>query len=95
MLKGFENELARTAPIDPVPEAPRADTTVDVGAPEEAFLGAVCAGFAVSDTGPPDGAMPSDTLGAVGDVMRQFVHPAINRYLVRVDGEPAAGARAS
>jgi len=92
VLQAFENELARTAPIDPVPEAPRADTTVEVGAPEEAWLEVVSAGFAVSDKGPPDRPMPGDTLGAIGDVMRQFVHPAINRYLARVGGEPASGA---
>jgi GNAT superfamily N-acetyltransferase len=101
VLKGFENEMACALPhMDGPVEAGHYTATnglqVEVLAgdnDQEAFLRATVEGFAVPDTVPPpiDGAAP-DVLETIDRVMRQFIHPDIVRYLVRIDGEPAGAA---
>jgi GNAT superfamily N-acetyltransferase len=60
---------------------------------EEAFLRATVEGFAVPDSGPPPSGEPApDVIETIGLAMRQFIHPDIVRYLVRIDGEPAGAA---
>jgi GNAT superfamily N-acetyltransferase len=93
VLKGFENELACAMPASP-PSANGLPVEVLTGdRDEEAFLRATVEGFAVPDTmpHPPDGPA-QDVLETIGRVMRQFIHPDIVRYLVRIDGEPAGAA---
>ena len=93
VLKGFENELACVLPCD-VPSINHLNVEVLAdGCDEEAFLRATVEGFAVSDSSPvpSDGPAP-DVLETIDRVMRQFIHPEIVRYLVRIDGEPAGAA---
>ena len=93
VLKGFENELACALPR-PLPATSRLDVEVLSGDhDEEAFLRVTVEGFAVPDTMPvpPNGPAP-DIVDTIGRAMRQFIHPSIVRYLVRIDGEPAGAA---
>jgi GNAT superfamily N-acetyltransferase len=93
VLQGFENELARLAPTEVVEPPFAADITVEAGAAEQPWLQIVSQGFAVPDRELPDGrAVPSDAAAAIGDVMRQFFHPEIVRYIAHVDGRSAAAA---
>lgn len=92
VLKGFENELACALPRP----LPATSIQVEVLAGDrgvEAYLRATVEGFAVPDTAPhpPDGPAP-DVMDTIGRAMRQFIHPDIARYLVRIDGEPAGAA---
>jgi GNAT superfamily N-acetyltransferase len=105
VLKGFENELACALPWPA--EAPQArrwprdvptthDLEVEVLAgdgDDNAFLRATVEGFAVPDSLPVpiEGPAP-DVVETIDRVMRQFIHPDIVRYLVRIDGEPAGAA---
>jgi GNAT superfamily N-acetyltransferase len=103
VLKGFENELGCALPrvSDRPAEAghdgpPTNGLHVEVLAgdcEQEDFLRATVEGFAVPDAGPqpPDGPAP-DVVETIGRAMRQFIHPDIVRYLVRIDGEPAGAA---
>jgi GNAT superfamily N-acetyltransferase len=93
VLKGFENELGCVLPAI---AASGNGLVVDVltgDRDQEAFLRASVEGFAVPDwnSEPQDGPAP-DVLETLGRVMRQFIHPDIVRYLVRIDGEPAGAA---
>jgi GNAT superfamily N-acetyltransferase len=93
VLQAFENELARLVPSTPVQLPPGADITIKAGADEEPWLRTVAEGFAAPDRivpgSPP---VPSDAPAALGDVMRQFCHPEIVRYIAHVDGQAAAAA---
>jgi len=93
VLKGFENELARVVP-ESVPATDGPDVEVLTGdRDEDAFLRATVEGFAVPDSMPraPDAPAP-EVVETIDRVMRQFIHPDIVRYLVRIDGEPAGAA---
>ena len=91
VLQGFENELAREVPRQRV-ESVGADITVEAHAAEHPWLEIVAHGFAAPDRNPPGGGpLPADAVTAIGEVMRQFFHPAVVRYIARADGEPAAG----
>jgi ribosomal protein S18 acetylase RimI-like enzyme len=93
VLKGFENELACAMPQS-VPATNGLQVDVLTGdSDEDAYLRATVEGFAVPDTLPhlPDGPAP-DVIDTIGRAMRQFIHPEIVRYLVRIDGEPAGAA---
>jgi hypothetical protein len=93
VLQAFENELARPAPTEPVPPSAGADIRVEVGAAEQPWLQIVSEGFAAPDRAQPDGhPVPRDAVTAIGDVMRQFFHPEIVRYIAHVDGHSAAAA---
>jgi GNAT superfamily N-acetyltransferase len=90
VLQAFENELARPVSDEDMLPLPPADTTVEAGADEAVWLDVVSRGFAVSDRRvSPDDAVPG-AVGAIGEVMRQFLHPDVVRYVARVDGVPAA-----
>jgi GNAT superfamily N-acetyltransferase len=94
VLKGFENQLACALPH--VAPSHNGDLHVDIltgDRDEEAFLRATVEGFAVPDSGPArDVAATPEVLETVGGFMRQFIHPDIVRYIVRIDGEPAGAA---
>lgn len=93
VLQAFENELARLAPVEPVQHSADADVTVEAGAAERPWLEIVSEGFAVPDrTVPGNDGVPGDAVTAIGDVMRQFCHPQIVRYVAHVDGQGAAAA---
>jgi ribosomal protein S18 acetylase RimI-like enzyme len=105
VLKGFENELACALPREvPAPNGPPSllrsfggtGLHVEVltgDSDQEAFLRATVEGFAVPDSGPQPAEGPApDIVETIGRAMRQFIHPDIVRYLVRVDGEPAGAA---
>jgi GNAT superfamily N-acetyltransferase len=91
ILQAFENELARPTPAQPVPVSCAADTRVEADAAEGPWLDVVSRGFAVADRGGPADPHPADTVMAIGDVMRQFIHPDVVRYVAWVDGAAAAG----
>lgn len=91
VLQAFENELARLAPAEPVQPPSGADITVEAGVGEQPWLEVVAEGFAAPDrTVPGAPPPPRDAVAAIGDVMRQFFHPEIVRYLAYVDGRPAS-----
>lgn len=93
VLQAFENELARTAPAEPVQPRSNADIRVEAGAAEDVWLDVVAQGFAVPDRVVPGSPpLPHDAVSAIGDVMRLFVHPEILRYVGHVDGHAAAAA---
>jgi hypothetical protein len=93
VLQAFENELARPAPSEPVPSPSGADIIVEAGAGELPWLRIVSEGFSAPDRAVSGGSpVPSDAVTAIGDVMRQFCHPEIVRYVAHVDGHAAAGA---
>ena len=90
VLQAFENELARPAPAEPVPLPAGADISVEAGAGERPWLQIVSEGFAVPDRAVPGSQLPGDAVAAIGDVMRQFVHPEIVRYVAHVNGQSGA-----
>lgn len=101
VLKGFENELACALP--PAGRLKAAPTSAGVGnglpveiltgdRADEAFLRVTAEGFAVADSGSATGALAPDLVDSLTRIMRQFIHPDIVRYLVRIDGEPAGAA---
>jgi GNAT superfamily N-acetyltransferase len=60
---------------------------------DDAYLRATVEGFAVPDSLPvPIDGPASDVVETIDRVMRQFIHPDVVRYLVRIDGEPAGAA---
>jgi ribosomal protein S18 acetylase RimI-like enzyme len=93
VLKGFENELACALPPAIIPTNGLQVEVLTDDSDQDAFLRATVEGFAVPDTAPTpiDGPAP-DVLETIDRVMRQFIHPDIVRYLVRIDGEPAGAA---
>jgi GNAT superfamily N-acetyltransferase len=96
VLKGFENELAcalpRAAPAAAVTHGLRVEVLTGDRSQEE-FLRATVEGFAVPDSAPePPGSPAPDVVETIGRAMRQFIHPDIVRYLVRIDGQPAGAA---
>jgi hypothetical protein len=93
VLKGFENELGCAMPDVP-PSSHALPVDVLTGdEDEDAFLRATVEGFAVPDTMPhPPDEPAADVVETIGRAMRQFIHPDIVRYLVRIDGEPAGAA---
>jgi GNAT superfamily N-acetyltransferase len=95
VLKGFENELA-CALMGRVPPSSNGNLHVEVltgDRDEDAFLRATVEGFAVPDSGPHSSHAPApEVVDTVSRAMRQFIHPDIIRYLVRIDGEPAGAA---
>jgi GNAT superfamily N-acetyltransferase len=58
----------------------------------DTFLRVTAEGFAVPDSQPASDGPAPDVVEALGNIMRQFIHPDIVRYLVRIDGEPAGAA---
>lgn len=92
VLQAFENELARPAPTEDVPGPVGADITIEAGAGEGPWLQTVSEGFATPDRAAANVPSPSDTVIAIADVMRQFVHPDVVRYVAWVDGQAAAAS---
>jgi hypothetical protein len=90
VLQAFENELARPAPSEPVQSPAGADISVEAGAGERPWLQIVSEGFATPDRTMSGSPLPSDAVTAIGDVMRQFFHPEIVRYVAHVDGHSGA-----
>ena len=93
VLKGFENELACTVPSSmPATNGLHVEVLTGDG-DDEPFLRALVESFAVPDSVPGVPAAPaSDVVETMDRAMRQFIHPDIVRYLVRIDGEPAGAA---
>ena len=92
VLQAFENQLARLAPSELVAVQGRADIEVETGPDEGLWRQVIAEGFAAPDRKVADGSLPANVVAVLGDMMRQFLHPDLVRYLARVDGEPAAGA---
>jgi hypothetical protein len=92
VLKGFENELACALPVTiPMDGGLRVDLASN-DADTETWLRVTTEGFATPDgSGVPASPAP-ETMHTIGAIMRSFIHPDIVRYLVRVDGTPAAAA---
>ena len=92
VLKGFENELACVLPR---PQRSSNGLSVEVlrgNEDADAFLRVTAEGFAVSDSQPAAEGLAPDVVESLVGIMRQFIHPDIVRYLVRIDGEPAGAA---
>jgi hypothetical protein len=98
VLQGFENELARQ--IGPA-------VFRDVGHPEhvrvtqarpdqeDLWIRVTAEGFAAFEPPVGGGASPEvPSIEAMSDMMSQFTHPKIRRYLAWVDDEPAGGGAA-
>lgn len=90
MLQGFENQLARTlganssAPlIDPALRVARTSPQDD-----ELWVDVVSEAFAAAEISGP---VTPESIDQMKVVMRQFDRPAITRYLVWAQGEPAGG----
>jgi ribosomal protein S18 acetylase RimI-like enzyme len=93
VLQAFENELARPAPAGPVQPPSGADIRVETGGDEALWLHIVSQGFAEPDRPMPgDRPVPRDAATAIGEVMRQFFHPELVRYVAYVNGHGAAAA---
>jgi GNAT superfamily N-acetyltransferase len=96
VLKGFENELACELPQDAHAAPATHELHVEVltgDQDQEEFLRATVEGFAVPDWGSSPAEGPAaDIVDTIGRAMRQFIHPDIVRYLVRINGEPAGAA---
>lgn len=91
-LKGFENELACALPPVASSENGMPVEILTGDRADEAFLRVTAEGFAVADAGPATGALAPELIDSLTRIMRQFIHPDIVRYLVRIDGEPAGAA---
>ena len=92
VLKGFENELACALP-HVVPSSNGLPVEVLTGDEDaDAFLRVTAEGFAMSDSQPAAKGPAPDMVESLVGIMRQFIHPDIVRYLVRIDGEPAGAA---
>jgi ribosomal protein S18 acetylase RimI-like enzyme len=90
VLQAFENELARLTPATDVSAPFATNVNVEAGADEGPWLRVVSEGFAVSDWDMPGRPPSRDTAAAIAEVMRQFLHPEVVRYVAWVDGQPAA-----
>ncbi len=90
VLQAFENELARQVPGEPVKAPVGADISVEAGAGERPWLQIVSEGFATPDRAVAGSPVPGDAVSAIGEVMRQFFHPEIVRYVAHVNGESGA-----
>ena len=92
VLKAFENELGRTLPAtitsDPALRVDVATGDEDV----EEWLRVTREGFSAPDTQAAMDAPAPETVQAIGDIMRRFVHHDITRYLAWVNGAPAGAA---
>jgi GNAT superfamily N-acetyltransferase len=91
VLRGFENELACALPRTLPPTNGLRVEVLNGSADEDAFLQVTAEGFACSESS-SSGELAPDVVSSLRDVMKQFVHPDIVRYLVRIDGEPAGAA---
>ena len=90
VLQAFENQLARPTPGEPVQSPAGADISVEAGAAERPWLQVVSEGFATPDRAMPGRPLPGDAVSAIGEVMRQFFHPEIVRYVAHADGHCGA-----
>lgn len=93
VLQGFENELGRAFGPEPLPEPAGFHLAESDGSNDELWIQVVAEGFTAAEGEPLVPPLPDNTQ-ALADLMRQFVHPRITRFLVALDGEPA-GAGAS
>jgi ribosomal protein S18 acetylase RimI-like enzyme len=91
VLKGFENELACALPRTPGPTNGLRVEVLSHSAEDDAFLQVTAEGFACPESSSP-GALAPDVVSSLREVMKQFMHPGIVRYLVRIEGEPAGAA---
>ena len=89
VLQAFENELARVAPTEDVPEPSGADIRIESDG-EGPWLQVVSEGFASPDRTVSGMTPPSDAAAAIAGIMRQFLLPGLIRYVAWVDGQPAA-----
>jgi GNAT superfamily N-acetyltransferase len=93
MLQGFENQLARTMDSDDVQLPAGGSLRVARASSEEddLWVDVVAEGFAAGEAA---GLPSAESVNLLRNVMRQFDHPSIVRYLVW-DNESAAGGGAA
>jgi GNAT superfamily N-acetyltransferase len=94
--QGFENELAcGLGESRPVARPGRAADHIRVSrtTPEEdpVWIRVVAEGFAVGEGARPDAIADAHAVGALGEMMQLFTHPAIRRYLAWMGGTPVGG----
>jgi len=90
-LKAFENELACALPTEVSGEDTlRVDVSNGEGGVDD-WLRVTSEGFSTPDGATSQVTTP-ETLRAIGDIMRRFVHHDITRYLAWVDHAPAGAA---
>jgi hypothetical protein len=97
IVDGFENELGMAlAPVrERVAPVPGVDVTIVPPGRTDAWVRIVAEGFAAYE--PPVGGGPEGnplSIEQMVEMMSQFGHPGITRYLASIDGEPAGGGAA-
>jgi ribosomal protein S18 acetylase RimI-like enzyme len=96
VVQAFENELARTRPAHGE-RLDRPPVHVTLAKPEEdtLWIQVTAEGFAAFEA-PVGGGAPGEVLGLdiMMEMMSQFAHPKIRRYLAWIAGEPAGGGAA-
>jgi hypothetical protein len=98
VVQGFENQLGRGLAAGAAarqPAAPGVRVTLATPAQDDLWIRVTAEGFAAGE--PPVGGGPASDLLSVDlmmEMMSQFAHPSIRRYLAWVGGEPAGGGAA-
>ena len=96
VVQGFENQLGRgLAAAAPQPAAPAVRVTLATPAEDDLWIRITAEGFAAGE--PPVGGGPASDLLSVDlmmEMMSQFAHRSIRRYLAWIGGEPAGGGAA-
>ena len=87
-LQAFENQLVRPLGTGTLPP-PGLRVTAVTPELEDVWLDVVASGFAVGDGAAAPQAPAPDSIERLRAVMAGFVHPELDRFLVRLDDEPA------
>ena len=96
LLQAFENVLARPVPSSPLAAAggdPRVTVTAS-REDDEVWLRVVSEGFSHPETAAGEETSYPAGVPPIDEVMRQFFHPAVARYIGWTGGEPAGGGAA-
>jgi hypothetical protein len=97
VVQAFENELARTMPRAANESADGEAVRVTLARPDQdkLWIQVTAEGFAAFEP-PVGGGAPGEVLGVdvMMEMMSQFAHPRIRRYLAWVGDEPAGGGAA-
>lgn len=97
VVQGFENQLGRAlggGAAAPTPPSSDVRVTLATPAEDDLWIRVTAEGFAAGE--PPVDGPASDLLSVdlMMEMMSQFAHPSIRRYLAWIGGEPAGGGAA-
>jgi ribosomal protein S18 acetylase RimI-like enzyme len=96
VVQAFENELARTRPAaGEISDTPSVRVTLASPDEDKLWIQVTAEGFAAFEA-PVGGGSPAEVLGldVMIEMMAQFAHPRIRRYLAWVEEEPVGGGAA-